>query len=157
MPEFRDPAIHRFLVGEVIFAEPRFQSGFFDENDIQVEQCERRCCKKQNRERSLIETESCKQYQTAYVHWIANEFVWAFRDELTGRIENRRRASPSRNKDRSTRQYDQPAHCASNQANDSSPCRQWNLQTFVPRLNARCEPTEKQNERGHVAQRPARN
>src|SRR5215510_196999 len=112
MREFRDPAIHRFLVSEVIFAKPRFQSGLFDENDIQVEQYERRCGKKQNRERSLIETKPCQQYQPAYVHWIANELVWACRDKLTRRIENGRCASPSRNKDRSTRQYDQPADCA---------------------------------------------
>src|SRR4029453_6398 len=119
--ESREPAIHRLLVSEITFPEPRFQSGFLYENDIQMEQHQYCNGKKQNRERALIETESHQHYEPSDVHWISNEPVRAHGDKFTRRIEDGRRTSSPHNKDPCTRKHDQRAGCADEDPGNSGP------------------------------------
>src|SRR4029450_9068708 len=122
-----------------------------------MEQQKHHNSKKQNCERASIKTESREQYHSPDVHGVANELVGACCDKFKRRIEDGRRSSPSRDKDSCTRKHDQRADGPEENSNNSDPGRYWNVQAFVPRLNTRCEPSEKQDERGHVAQRPEGN
>jgi hypothetical protein len=155
--ESRKPAIHRLLVSEITFAKPRFESGLLHENDIQVKEDKHCESKKQNRKRPLIKTQSHQHYCASYVHWIANESVWPSGDKFTRWIEDRRCPSSPHNKDPCAREDNQCADCSDEDSGNCDPRWQWNLQTFVQPLNARREPSEKHNERRHVAQCPKRN